>query len=864
MLLVVDISVASAHRDLVTSGIWLLLLLGPVVSDERPVDAPIAWPTGAQPTALSISNGQLIGVVDRSRAVLRFYSGDGGLDPALDLPDGVAQDSPLLLTRSATGVIVSYIRNFTSTGFAMTYDPATRVFGPAQPLGNSYTSRTYVAGQPGHLVALHREYVDGGLRTFSQQLNDDATTAGIDHDLTSYGDLSEVASNSTAHWVVFTSPLSDGGTQTALVRVGIDGAPASASFLDGYFPQVVATDNYVALMRTGVAFEFAFFTMLGALTARVSTPVLCAGSSSVALGDSVLTACGELGPGFQTTGVRMVKLEADGGFMSSLVLPGDGGTVQPGALGSGGAPLLLYTRRFTEVGRGNHVGSMLLPLDGSGLVSTGSPLAVFTRPSSQLSPAFSSREVSTPLALAWNDDRQLLREYLLEAVRLGPDGGALEAPTALQTLNSSFTNSNYLQRFIADDGQAFVLPAYQAFSIDLLEWPHVAGAPTKRANITDGIMSPPLICSLTTPGYVMAYSGLSSGSFAQYLDTQGNLSGARVSVSAMYNTVFDVISNGAGAFLLSNDLAAERVLAVEGNAVTELSSFPSASYGRFGRLGKSPAMLLVAWEEAPVVGTRIIRAARLRFDGGVLDQPALTITMKEVPGATSLQDIGYRAGVFHVLGVTATDAGSNLWVWSIGEDGGISASTVIEAPTDVLSVAAGPPISNSKMLFAYTRAVSGWGPSVQRAMLAALGDDLSLGATCARNSECGSRVCEKQVCCVQVGACTPADSGTPDGGFSDAGVADAGGGLSDAGAASDAGGVGDSGAGETDAGQAVADGGVTTPNPDAGHIGSTPSDYAVGCSCESSSGLVAVIALVGLCRRRRTLAKASDQNGAIA
>ena len=229
---------------------------------------------------------------------------------------------------------------------------------------------------------------------------------------------------------------------------------------------------------------------------------------------------------------------------------------------------------------------MLLPLDSSALSADGSPLEVLLRPSSQTYPAFSSREVSTPLALAWNDDRQLLRQYLLEAVRLGPDGQSTEAPTALQTLNASFTNSNYLRRFIADDGQSFVLSAYQAFLIEVLQWPHSAGAPTKRSSISGGILSAPLICSTTTPGYVMSYSVLSSSSFAQYLDTQGNLNGGRFSVSGTFNTLLDVATSGTGASLLFNDPTAVHVLNVEGTTATELTSFASSSFALFGRLDR--------------------------------------------------------------------------------------------------------------------------------------------------------------------------------------------------------------------------------------------------------------------------------------
>jgi len=476
----------------VISVVALLLVLGPVVTDERPVDAPVYWATGAQPTALELPGGVLIGTVDRQRAVLQFYSRDGGLGPEVDLPDRVTSTSPLQLTQSSLGVVISYVRLSTSAGFAVVYDPVNRVFlGAPQPIGGAYYNKTYVAGQPGHLFFAHLEYIDDGLHTLVRALDDDGVAVGVDTDLTVYGSLESVASSSAAHWANFTEALPDGGNQTALVRIDSNGAATSATYLDDLYPELVATANHVVLGQSGATFRLAFYTSLGSLVARANTPSFCAGHAVAAAGDSVFLVCGVLGAAFDTVGFRVLRLEVDGGSVDQLLFSGDGGAIAPEAITVAAAPLVLYSRRFNTVGRGNHRAAMALPLDDTGLVAVAPPFEVLVRPSSQLSPAFSSRVTSTPLALAWNDDRQLLREYLLEAVRLGPDGQALEAPTALQPLTSNFTNFNHLHRFIADDGQAFVLPTYNAFLIEVLEWPLAAGAPITRGNIMGGIFGPP-------------------------------------------------------------------------------------------------------------------------------------------------------------------------------------------------------------------------------------------------------------------------------------------------------------------------------------------------------------------------------------
>lgn len=245
---------------------------------------------------------------------------------------------------------------------------------------------------------------------------------------------------------------------------------------------------------------------------------------------------------------------------------------------------------------------------------------------------------------------------------------------------------------------------------------------------------------------------------------------------------------------------------------------------------------------------------RLTPSGIVLDPTPISY---DVNGPGGLGDIGFRDGVFYVLGTTDVDGGSRLWVWRIGQgDAGVNDAFVIDSPNDVGAVAAGPASDAGTLIFAYTRKVFSSPWRAPRLYLASVGDDLVNGQACGRHSDCASRVCVGGVCCSSVAACT-IDAGAIDAGAADAGTLDSGG--------SGGGGLSaDAGVPDASFVEGPDAGGATTPDAGAAVTSDSSSEvdggarprsgrYRVGCGCRAPGESVLALglfALAALVRRR--------------
>lgn len=614
---------------------------------------------------------------------------------------------------------------------------------------------------------------DGGTRVLATRLSDDGLAQAPDLDVSEVGSVSDFGSNAQTHWVGTTVYLADGGAGTRVAALGDDGHVLSSASLDGFERALVPTPQGVAVVTSlpgSPNTEFSFLAPNGTTIGRGAFSQPCAEIAGASKGDEVWLGCGEPNASFRGAALVMLRLSADGGSTSSVLWPGDGGRVDVTQVVTQPLRRLFFERVFTEVGRGEWRATYALPLSSDGLSAEGEAEIALTRPSSQFSPSFASRQPGAPNALAWNDDRQLPREPLLEAARVFSNG-RLGSPTSLERLTSDFTSSNANGRFIASDGTAFLLTAWNGFEVTPIEWAFDGGTVTRKPGLTTGfsIFGPPLVAPATlTPGsgYLASWLNYPPPWVSRSVDSHGNPLRGQMPIAG---EVLDILPVAQAQLVLTSEVSVLRLSSIDtSGVVTALAQLASLDAGiTAARMAQSGSTLLVSWQaaNAPGVTTATVFAARFNLDGAPLDARAASIEVPSRSYFTKINDIGVRNGLFHILGTQAVaDGGSALWVWRLSEDGGVvdSAAVAFEDIAEVSRVAAGPTLDDGSLLIAYSRKQPG-SPTAERVYARTFRDSLAVGGTCERATDCVSGFCVGGFCCATADGCSPTADGGPTG-----------------------------------------------------------------------------------------------------
>lgn len=724
-------------------------MLGPVLTPERNVDEPVHWPVGGAPQAVVTPGGVLVSGQDEVHSIVRMWFADGGMGPIGDL--GPSQ-APISLAMTPAGAVALVLPRGTDAVFSQLVDPATGVLvGPRRDLGvkiNVSPPLLFLSGTANSLLMIWRDSADAGLRIQVVSLDEQGLPQGQPIDLTRYGSLGELASSADRHWATFAATLPDAGPAIAVALLDADGAPNLVRTLEGHSGPLVATPQGAWVGSTHDGGTMTLLSPAGQVLAQ--TPLLIGEWAGTAVGDEAWLALADNSSQLvRRDRIRLVRLFSDGGHQEARIVESDGGEIRPAALAAGPRPVLLFERVFQEVGQGSARGAFAQPLTAQG-APMGSPFPVFLRPSHERSPSLAWSGPGSTVALAWNDDRSLPFEYQLEATMLRADGELLRAPIALERLTSDFTGLNDWGRFVASHPEGFVFTAWNGFWVSPIAWALDGGAPILQEPVTRAhhVAGPPLVCSLDS-GYLVTWDAVPDWVMRR-VDARGLALEASMPLPGF---VVDVRSTGEGCRILVADSTRLQLLSAGPSGPVRDAGFVSVSDGGWitaARLASTGGVRLVAWQESEGASASWFRA--LRFDtttGAPIDAVPLEVKLATFQHQRSLTDIGVQNGVFHVLGVSPTDAGSMAWLWRIPSDGGAGddAPVFLESLGNVTSLVSGPQRPDGGLLIAYEREHPELFPGTRRVHLRAIGTDLAVGTGCDFATDCESGFCVDGVCC---------------------------------------------------------------------------------------------------------------------
>lgn len=716
------------HRERVAIGLPLALLAGllagPSLGPEHDTDAPVWWPAGHFRDQVVVSDGLLVawaaGYRDATPWVRKVFS-DGGLGPETSLE---GNEASRLVALGGGVLALGNGSTFSEPVVGRLFDPATGApLGPSRVLVgqevravDAFASATAADA----LLAVMELQPDGGRRLLVGPLSDDGQL--LDGGLRAVplgGELLELRSAHGQHWGLVQETLPDAGRQLTLATLTAQGAAsAAATFPAGFAlssalsrPRLTETASAVGVTWQGPGgLRQALVSPQGALLADQALDAGCYSFAPAADGDDVLVACATATTMFgDPSRVSLVRSLPDGGVRHAALVEGDGGTLEVHALTSGPAPQLTLVRAYKELARGHWRSTTLLPLTSDGAQVVGPGVGLARHLARQYAPSLASVGPAGPHALVWYDERRLPEEQVLHGLRLSAEGEALEAPVGVPKASpTAFTTVNNDGRGVASNGRDFLLIDSDGFDVTTIAWPADGGPPASRRDLTaqTGLQYRPLVTG-SPSGYLAAWSD-----FTDWTTRRLGPGGVPVDGSATRHTTTaasaDQLWDGSRYRMVVSTADVVRLVDLGLTGAPVDGGVLAVGDGGLWRvrLAKADDVLLVGWQNRVSPTRTEVLTLRVAVDGGaVLDDAPRTWGSPSPQYSVSLWDIGARGGVFYLLGAEYGDAGTKLWTWRLGADGGAldPAPVVFDEPLDARDVVAGPVLPDGGLLIAYSR-----------------------------------------------------------------------------------------------------------------------------------------------------------------